>query len=280
MEEFRSWVRVKQLDIGSNKRFADERDVWVVRLTDGSQASKTPLPRLGGPSFQGPRARFPEVTPDHLERAERIGRPDFLSSLSIPQAGQEQLIPSLSPQANEAFTFEMQMESSVMSKKWRWKLNEAHGIVGNIDLNFTRLVLSARRPRWPRRRKWTVSDASFNNLFIVQSSRDGKVHRVMTLSRSDCLYVIRVESTPRENLVEGQGEFTIRILKGDDDTVVYTGLSDEALGLMFFYRGNETDIVESIGAAAFMGDGSPTDLYVSNFTDAALLLVAIGVTFA
>eukprot|EP00928_Gymnodinium_smaydae_P018033 TRINITY_DN16870_c0_g1_i2.p1 TRINITY_DN16870_c0_g1~~TRINITY_DN16870_c0_g1_i2.p1 ORF type:complete len:423 (+),score=35.03 TRINITY_DN16870_c0_g1_i2:57-1271(+) len=280
MEEFRSWVRVKPLDIGSNKKFADERDVWVVRLTDGSQASKAALPSLGGPSSQGTRPRSDVDTLEHRVRVGHIRNVGFARSVLIPRVGQELLIRDLAPLADESFTFELYREPSMFSTTWRWDFREANIGSRDIILNANRTVLSARRHMWPRRRRWTMSDASSTDLFHVESSPDGKEHRLMTLWGHESLFVIHVEPISMDNVTEGEEVGTTKIFKGDGETLLYTGVTDDTFGFMFFYRGNETGNLDRMVGAKFPGVDDRLTLYVANGADAALLLTTAAVTTA
>eukprot|EP00928_Gymnodinium_smaydae_P058044 TRINITY_DN41257_c0_g1_i1.p1 TRINITY_DN41257_c0_g1~~TRINITY_DN41257_c0_g1_i1.p1 ORF type:complete len:417 (+),score=20.78 TRINITY_DN41257_c0_g1_i1:60-1310(+) len=286
MQEFRNWVTIKDLDIGSNKRFADEQDVWVVRLTDKSDSSKEPLPDLNGDYPQG----LDTVTPE-LSRADFFRSNFFWQNFQIPRAGQGQLIPSLVPRAGELFTFGLRTESSIFYKRWRWVLSGVRLNFGtdDIHINCTKPVLDAFRVRVRRRQKWTVRDASHytlnmaQELFLVESSRDGKVHRLMTLSSSETLFVIRIESAiesvTHANVLQSEAPITMKVLSADEGTVLYTGVKNETPPefvpfFMFFYRNTETEDAERLAGSFSVGYNGRMNLHVAQFTDAALLLVA------
>eukprot|EP00928_Gymnodinium_smaydae_P001604 TRINITY_DN10582_c0_g1_i1.p1 TRINITY_DN10582_c0_g1~~TRINITY_DN10582_c0_g1_i1.p1 ORF type:complete len:422 (-),score=45.48 TRINITY_DN10582_c0_g1_i1:110-1375(-) len=287
MQDFRTWVSIKKLDIGSNERFADEEDVWVVRLTDESQASKEPLPNLDGEVPQPI-----EVSPERLERAIFMRSDDFARAFPIPQAGQEQLIPSLVPEEGEAFLFELNTSSSTLHKKWRWTFGRANVGAGIEEIVFDdKTILEARRPRWPRRREWIVSDASYSDLsiphrlFTVQSTRDGTLHNVMTLPSSESpaekLFVIRVEVSPGSRRVWTDRQVTIKIFNKDEDTVLFTGETAETPPgmnfFMFFSSGSDTEDDDRIVGAFAITEDDRMLLQVTELADAALLLVATAV---
>eukprot|EP00928_Gymnodinium_smaydae_P001605 TRINITY_DN10582_c0_g2_i1.p1 TRINITY_DN10582_c0_g2~~TRINITY_DN10582_c0_g2_i1.p1 ORF type:complete len:447 (-),score=32.61 TRINITY_DN10582_c0_g2_i1:284-1528(-) len=291
MQEFRSWVRIKQLDIGSNERFADEPDVWVVRLTDESQASKEPLPSLNGDSPMSIRTEYSTVTSERLERAEFMMGDHFATCFPIPEAGHAQLIPSLVPQAGESFTFEMQTVFSLFSEIWQWVLREASLGFGMDDIVFSssKTILGARRPRWSRGRDWTISDASCellfdDELFHIKPYRDEREHRLTSLSSSQTLFTIRDGSVSHSDLLPHGRRIKTNIFKGDEDVVLYTGVREQTphglRHLIYFYHGNATEDPERIAATLTFDVDGRMILHVFESTDASLLLVASAVMSA
>eukprot|EP00928_Gymnodinium_smaydae_P018038 TRINITY_DN16870_c1_g1_i1.p1 TRINITY_DN16870_c1_g1~~TRINITY_DN16870_c1_g1_i1.p1 ORF type:complete len:408 (-),score=25.31 TRINITY_DN16870_c1_g1_i1:63-1112(-) len=270
MQEFRTWVNTKQLDIGSNKRFSEEQDIWVVRLTDESHASRTPLPRLDG---ERPQNRRAAVTPARFERLLYLINFGFVRDMRVPQVGQEYLINSLATQANETFAFRFRVKQTTFTRRWRWEFLDMPQAVSDTT------VLNARS-RFFRRRKWTVSTPSSTDLFVVRSSRDRLEHKLVTLASAQTLFVIRVETTSRPGFLPGQFACGLSIFRGEDDTVLYSGeVYDSPPKFIVFFRGSERELDSLVGITPVHPDGNAS-MYVSEFSDTALLLVAAGLILA
>eukprot|EP00928_Gymnodinium_smaydae_P018037 TRINITY_DN16870_c0_g4_i1.p1 TRINITY_DN16870_c0_g4~~TRINITY_DN16870_c0_g4_i1.p1 ORF type:complete len:422 (+),score=44.56 TRINITY_DN16870_c0_g4_i1:73-1266(+) len=282
MKEFRRWVHVKPLDIGSNKRFSDEDDVWVVRLTDGSEESRVPLPDLG---IEASRNMRVVPSPERLARAEVVRSPNFARNLPVARTDQDTLIPSLVPQADETFAFELHTSQSTWMRRYRWDFFEVHLGLGIDDIAFNlsnATVLTARSSRLPRRRRWTIRDASDNPLFIVHTSADFTEHRLTTVFSGETLYVIRVaeRTEPRETgLLQGARPLNINIFKGDGNQLVYSGETDDSPpSFICYFSGLHREIDRLVAVVPIGADGQRA-MYVQQFTDAALLLIATAILF-
>eukprot|EP00928_Gymnodinium_smaydae_P033476 TRINITY_DN23974_c0_g1_i1.p1 TRINITY_DN23974_c0_g1~~TRINITY_DN23974_c0_g1_i1.p1 ORF type:complete len:457 (-),score=43.10 TRINITY_DN23974_c0_g1_i1:152-1324(-) len=305
MQDFRTWVNVKPLDIGSNQRFADENDVWVVRLTDASETSRVPLPSLDSESSDSSRdGTTSEDSAEVNARAERLEvlqSEDFTSRLPIPQPMLGQLIPGLVPQRDEIFSFGLTRSSSIFKKAWQWHLFEAY--LGAFPVTFEqggpagRTVLKAYGNRWLRNPIWTVTDASDNALFtyqVVRESQTLKVYKLSALLTSETLFTIHVQSEQDENatnlsrslLPEGanRASLHVSISKGDSDTILYSGQTTASINegglanFVAFFRGNGTTINDLIAGVPDEDEGrgnlSEKVLHVDAFGDSALFLVA------
>eukprot|EP00928_Gymnodinium_smaydae_P051012 TRINITY_DN34550_c0_g1_i1.p1 TRINITY_DN34550_c0_g1~~TRINITY_DN34550_c0_g1_i1.p1 ORF type:complete len:418 (-),score=56.07 TRINITY_DN34550_c0_g1_i1:75-1328(-) len=286
LEKFRAWLRVKELDIGTNKNFADEKDVWIVRLTDESHESEEPLTlsSVVGVATHSAQDEGNVFRPDRAERSAFLRSSSFARFLPVPQAGQEQLIPSLVTQEHEVFTFGFRTVSSMFHRKWQWDIFEAHMGQGTEDIPFAggprgdygRVVLRGRCSRLPVISDWIVSDASDTDLFSVQSSPDGSMHRLMSISSSEILFTVRVQ--PDNDPSWGAAELVVKVFKGDEDTVLYTARTDRLPSqFLIFFRGDDMTTNQIAGVVPYgeydQRNASRKVLHADEFSDSALLLV-------
>eukprot|EP00928_Gymnodinium_smaydae_P083324 TRINITY_DN6655_c0_g1_i1.p1 TRINITY_DN6655_c0_g1~~TRINITY_DN6655_c0_g1_i1.p1 ORF type:complete len:422 (+),score=33.41 TRINITY_DN6655_c0_g1_i1:73-1338(+) len=290
MQEFRNWVRVKKLDIGSNKKFEDETDVWVVRLIDETEESKRVLPKLDKTSSR--RGSIGNtIAPELLERAERVRSIDFVSDFPTPRAGEETLIPSLVTQGREQLAFKFFDASSeyrnIFRRKnsWRWDLMRAHFGGGIRNTSFAgglrgeqgRTVFKAESDRFSFEPVWVVSDAQDRALFTLRPYAHGTEYKLFCSSSSDALFTIRMHfnagmlSTPLER---------VYVLKGDgaDDDVLYFGQNvGPSRPVLMFYNGPRSGSgrqVDRLPVAMAPYSYSVESMNIYASADTALLLVA------
>eukprot|EP00928_Gymnodinium_smaydae_P011832 TRINITY_DN14329_c0_g2_i1.p1 TRINITY_DN14329_c0_g2~~TRINITY_DN14329_c0_g2_i1.p1 ORF type:complete len:454 (-),score=52.95 TRINITY_DN14329_c0_g2_i1:252-1553(-) len=293
MQKFRDWVRIKPLDIGSNQKFADERDVWVVRLLDGSAMSDLPLPDLDGVPRRRARGRGTQVTPEREARRDALERREFLTDFPIPAAGQEQLIPSMVPHQHEIFTFRFshEVDPSRAHNTWEWDLTRIHLGANMEDLTFGgdfldeedgRTFLRAHCNRCTGDIEWIVTDANNRTLFRIESYQRGEVYKLFSLAGSAPLFTIVIDDDAA--LGANERGLYITVLSGDGQRILYTSQRERTIArndAIFFYRGSLFERYRPVGVVPFRdtleGRRTLTSFSAHNSADSALLLVASAV---
>eukprot|EP00928_Gymnodinium_smaydae_P079022 TRINITY_DN6304_c0_g1_i2.p1 TRINITY_DN6304_c0_g1~~TRINITY_DN6304_c0_g1_i2.p1 ORF type:complete len:412 (+),score=32.64 TRINITY_DN6304_c0_g1_i2:60-1295(+) len=281
MQEFRTWVKLKPLDVGSNMAFADEPDVWVVRLTDKTEQSKVPLPNLDGTSEERGET---SVSPDRLARFARfatVRNAQFLRGFPVPTVDQEKLIPSLVPQGSETFYFAMDTATSTfrVENMWRWSMIRARFGDGIAPVTFAggRSVIEARASRFTVGQAWAIRDGSDRTLFTIDSQLFWQEHTLLSFPDQEVLYTIRVVWGPGDTMETYSEVKTVLILKGDTEHIVYYGqmeYNNEHRDLLVFYDRVPAAGARSRKAGDFVIQSKVFRAYAS--ADVALLLVASG----
>eukprot|EP00928_Gymnodinium_smaydae_P030121 TRINITY_DN22473_c0_g5_i1.p1 TRINITY_DN22473_c0_g5~~TRINITY_DN22473_c0_g5_i1.p1 ORF type:complete len:372 (-),score=20.46 TRINITY_DN22473_c0_g5_i1:154-1269(-) len=298
MQQFRDWVAVRPLDIASNKYFADEKDVWVVRLIDKTASSRVPLPNLDiSSAANGRQPADPRVAPslEQRARAEVLNGSDFWEGFPVPRVGDECLIPNMVPRTDELFVFKFFWDHlfARMRHTWRWDLRSVR-LGGVVPLNVSfrdaesmydgRMFLQGTRPRFSMVSEWSVYDASNRVLFRIKSLEHRTSYMLVPPSGSGSLFTVHIDRSVRFGR---PSMFHIVVRSGADNRTVYVGRTvirrNRAHILYFNGDGSETNFQHV--AEALSGDGTfgtYRDLqtfYAYASADAALLLVASTLAF-
>eukprot|EP00928_Gymnodinium_smaydae_P068839 TRINITY_DN5211_c0_g1_i1.p1 TRINITY_DN5211_c0_g1~~TRINITY_DN5211_c0_g1_i1.p1 ORF type:complete len:411 (+),score=42.38 TRINITY_DN5211_c0_g1_i1:54-1286(+) len=282
MQQFKTWVQVKQLDLGSNRNFADETDVWVVRLTDVTEESKDVLPKLDGAPAS--RARSDRVARQQ-NWAARMRQAHFLRSLSQLHVGQGALIPALVALA-QRFTFRLEQETSVfrLQNHWRWALVRfrfgqdapSHSVEGD-----GLPVLKGFSRRFSADAPWTVSDNSGRALFTMEPHQNGTEYRLLSRTDSTTLYTIRLNRRSEQDLVSDgrwRWECDVDVFHGAGADMLYHGRTSQSLdGSLPFYSGHRP---EALGTRVAEFDPETRMFMTYDSVDSALLLVASALAFS
>eukprot|EP00928_Gymnodinium_smaydae_P079023 TRINITY_DN6304_c0_g2_i1.p1 TRINITY_DN6304_c0_g2~~TRINITY_DN6304_c0_g2_i1.p1 ORF type:complete len:408 (+),score=28.96 TRINITY_DN6304_c0_g2_i1:69-1292(+) len=284
MQAFRTWVKLKPLDVGSNMAFADEPDVWVVRLTDRTQQSKVPLPNLDGTPPSTSLERHFTFSPDRLARYAIVSNPQFLRSFPLPTAGQAKLIPSLVPQDSEQFTFALGGEIAMfrMENMWRWDMINARFGEGIAPVTARRSFIEARAFRFSTGLDWTVRDGSRRMIFRIDSRSSGQEHTLFSFPDQEVLFKIRIIQESEHTNEPYSNVKNLSIFKGNTENMVYFGQresNNDARGdCLAFYDSVQAADARVRKAAELVMHSSVFHAYAS--ADVALLLAASGLAFS
>eukprot|EP00928_Gymnodinium_smaydae_P068840 TRINITY_DN5211_c0_g2_i1.p1 TRINITY_DN5211_c0_g2~~TRINITY_DN5211_c0_g2_i1.p1 ORF type:complete len:421 (+),score=32.36 TRINITY_DN5211_c0_g2_i1:32-1264(+) len=282
MQKFRSWVQVKPLDLGFNRNFADETDVWVVRLTDETEGSKAVLPNLAGAT--APRSRPNRFAPQR-ERAARMRRPDFLRSLSTANVGQDVLIPALVPGESEVFSFRLDQETSLfrVQNQWRWNLVSVRFSQGAPSQSFPEglPVLKGYSRRFTADAPWTVRDNSDRVRFTIESRQNGTEYHLLQPTNFTTLFTIRINRQSEQYFAsDGRWRWKsdIDVLHGAGGDTLYHGRTAQGLDRSLpFYRGHRQQVFRR-RVAEF--HPAVNIFHTHTAVDSALLLVASALAFS
>eukprot|EP00928_Gymnodinium_smaydae_P006151 TRINITY_DN12145_c0_g1_i1.p1 TRINITY_DN12145_c0_g1~~TRINITY_DN12145_c0_g1_i1.p1 ORF type:complete len:282 (+),score=22.83 TRINITY_DN12145_c0_g1_i1:143-988(+) len=206
-ETLRTWLEVRSLDIPVNRFFADEKDVWVLRLLKAGMQS-LPLPNLQERVI----ATGTPMAADNAQVVVDGGE----ESLTYMMHDRERILQAV-PHENEIFKFSLDTNGNRLlnTNEWRCRFRVAH--FGNgprrlLAFEDTRRFLQATGRRFNG--QWMVSDASNSNVFsMVRESGFGE-HR----------YRIRPENGGRALFTLGLTAYQFRYY-GD----IWKGTSNEPI---------------------------------------------------
>eukprot|EP00928_Gymnodinium_smaydae_P021672 TRINITY_DN18482_c0_g1_i1.p1 TRINITY_DN18482_c0_g1~~TRINITY_DN18482_c0_g1_i1.p1 ORF type:complete len:406 (+),score=39.42 TRINITY_DN18482_c0_g1_i1:67-1284(+) len=277
MQEFRNWVRRKPLDIGSNMLFADEPDVWVVRLTDDSRGSHQPLQELAG-GLPSPA----EIQLQRSMRASTVLSPSFLTNFPLPSTRESTLVPALIPQGSEMFSFKLASGGRFVRSrhKWSWYLSDVYFGNGLPSFSYTQndetglLALQADRAHFSLDAPWIVSDANARLLFFINRCDSGLTHEVID-DTNHTLFTIRTDRERRHLFWSRSVSMSISLR--DSYTLLYKGVKEHRFhGVsMLIYRGSDTLLMDPVAKIKYYGVSSRIKtIHVYASADTVLLLAA------